>query len=217
MYSTAVAPVDAVAQRVVGTSRIAGNHVQHVGRAFVGRSIAAQRDDRGHIADAQRLAAQREAAVFVGGADDDGPRRAAVVTIGVGVREAACRRRPFGRGEAVSHAIAPGDAVLVAGVGTRVSDDTYRQRVDAAFNHRVGTTDRSQRGDVVDKHGAGACIGPNTIFVGYRNVDAERRIAIRINVADLAIGREISRKNNFHRAAIAPVDRIFGDRIGARI
>ncbi len=223
----AVAPVDAVGQRIVGAGRIAGRgNAQRVGGSFVGAGRAAQcADARRHVVDGDGLAAQCEGAVLIGGLHDDGGRRAALRPVGVGVGEAARCAAPLRCREVAGAAVSPVDAVAGARVrrSRRIHHRPHAQRVHAAFVAAVGTSHRRRRGHVAHRHGGGASVGKCAVLVRHADADVALRVVVQsvvvvlIGVLDLPAGcGECSCGDSLHGRTITPVDCVLGRGVGTR-
>ena len=228
LRSRAVSPVDGVGQRIVGTGRVhCRGHRECVGGAFVGAGRACERADGGRrVVDGDGLAAEGEGAVIIRGLHHDGGRRAALRSVGVGVGEAACRCTPLRCREVAGGAVSPVDAVAGARVrrSRRIHHRPHAQRVHAAFVAAVRTSHRRRRRHVVHRHGGGACIGERAVLVGNADADVAQGVVVgsvvvvQIGVQYLPAGSgQCGRSDDLNRRSIAPVDRVLGRGVGARV
>ena len=206
-----VAPVDAVAQGVGAARRVAAEQVQFVGRTLAGLLGAGQRDRGRHVVDRDRVGAGiRMLAVLVGHQHRD---RAVGGAVGIHVGVVA---------EAVhylDHAVAPADRVAGGRVLAGVGDRAQVEREGGTFIHREVAGKRDRRRDVVHRERLG--LRPGAVLVGSVHRDRTRRAAggaVGIDVGHASAGRgQGGRCQRLRRTAIAPVDRVAGDGVGARV
>ncbi len=211
LHRRTVAPVDAVAQRVGAARRIAAEQVQFVGRALARLVGAGQRHRGRHVVDRDRVCAGiRMLAVLVGHQHRD---RAVAGAVGIHVGVVA---------EAAHHldrAVAPVDGVARGRVLAGVGDRAQVQREGGTFIHREVAAERDRRRDVVHRERLG--LRPGAVLVGGVHRDRACRAAggaVGIDVGHAATGRgQGGRGQRLRRTAIAPVDRVAGDGVGARV
>ena len=212
----AVAPVNGVGQRVGRAGRVAGGDRQQVAGAFVGFGSAVQCQRWRNVIDRDDpVAGVGVGAVFVYQGDEDGVVAATFAAIGIDMlpRRVGCDLR---RGKGLNVAVAPVDLVAGDGVLTGVGDGAELEGVGAAFIHVVRTAERDGGRNVQHAQVATAGTGPRSVFIDQVHIDGHVLRAVGINMADLAICRQICGGNHL-LATITPTDDVLLHGVGTGV
>ena len=207
----AVAPVDAVGQRIGRARRITADKIERVRRTFGTRLCAGQRHRWRDVVYRNGVCAGVGVlTVLVGHQHAD---RAIGGAVDIDVRVVT---------EAIDHldaAVAPVDGVAGRRVLTGVGNRPQGQGEVRTFIDRQIATQRNRWRHVLHRDRLG--LGPGTVLVGCAHRDRARGAsgcAIGIAVGHAAAKRsEFGRGQRSGRATVAPVDRVVRNRVVTRI
>ncbi|EXI75069.1 MAG: hypothetical protein AW07_01303 [Candidatus Accumulibacter sp. SK-11] len=213
----AVAPVHDVLADRVGARVAHRAQGEAIGGAFRRAAVAAETEGGRHVVDGDQEAVGIRLEAVVVHRDGDVVRHGVVVgedVLDVEIGDADADAEVLrGRAVAPVHCHVTAGRILVGRVGEADGAAEQGALVDAGIGAGIDDDDFGGRrhGD-----GLGASIGVGAVLVDQGDADG-RSARRRVDVGDLPIRRQRSRRDDLNCSAVAPVDAVLGHCVGAGI